>query len=186
MNILKLLLITGLLAATQIASAADVLYGRVVGVTDGDTITILDNKNRQHEIRLFAIDAPETSCHIKKPSPADDVCVEKSQPFGKASKKNLSYLVYGKNVKVLLGQGTSYNRIVGTVFVGNQDINLQQVRDGYAWHYTYFAKNQPYAVRKVYEESQKLAKKEMRGLWGDKYPVAPWDYRKGQRTSYGQ
>ncbi len=183
---LKILIILGLWTFTGVAVAADVLHGRVVGVTDGDGITVLDSKNRQYEIRMFAIDAPETSCHIKKPSTADDLCIEKSQPYGKAAKRNLSYLVYGKNVRVVLGQGSSYNRLVGTVYVGDQDINLQQVRDGFAWHYTYYARNQPAGVRKVYEESQRLAQKEMRGLWADKHSMAPWDYRRNQRKSNGR
>lgn len=176
-NVVRITFLSVLLYASHVMADPH-LIGKVVGVSDGDTVTILDANNNQHNIRMFAIDAPETSCYFKTPSPRDELCIEKSQPFGKASKKNLSRLIFGKTVTVVQGQGKSYGRIVGTIFLGNQDINLQQVRDGYAWHYTYFARNQDKQTRRVYEESQRLAKQEYRGLWGDKNPVAPWDYRK--------
>ncbi len=47
-----------LLLAAPIAFA-DTLTGKVVKVADGDSITVLDNTNTQHRIRLQGIDAPE-------------------------------------------------------------------------------------------------------------------------------
>lgn len=104
---------------------ADILQGKVVGVTDGDTITLLDASNTQYNIRLAGIDAPE-----------------KKQPFGQASKKSLSYLVYDKTVQVEWYKKDRYNRLVGKVIVNNLDANLEQVKRGLAWHYTKYQNEQ--------------------------------------------
>ena len=74
----------------------DTLTGRVVGVADGDTVTILDADHQQHRVRLQGIDAPE-----------------KAQPFGQRSKENLSRLVAGKDVRVDWAKRDKYKRIVG-------------------------------------------------------------------------
>ena len=80
------------------AAHADTLTGRVVGVTDGDTKTVLDANRQQHKIRLGGIDAPE-----------------KAQPFGQRSKENLSRLVFNKEVRVDWTKRDNYSRIVGKV-----------------------------------------------------------------------
>jgi len=79
---------------------ADTLTGRVVGVADGDTITVLDANRQQHKIRFQGIDAPE-----------------KAQPFGQRSKQNLSRMVFGKDVRVEWDKRDKYKRIVGKVWV---------------------------------------------------------------------
>ncbi len=176
-----LLLIT-LFATHQPANAADDLYGRVVGVTDGDTITVLDSGNRQHEIRLFAIDSPETGCHLKKPSAYDDECIERSQPFGKSAKRSLSDLVYGKDVKVVLQPGSTYGREIGTIWVNGIDANYEQVRRGMAWHYKHYAaKSQTRAEFASYEQAENAARANQNGLWSARNAEAPWEYRRGQR-----
>lgn len=167
------------------AQAGDVwLKGRVVGVTDGDTITVLDTNNERHEIRLSNIDSPETSCHSKKPSAYDDACIEYGQSFGKTAKKSLSKMVYAKMVQVKL-QITglhkidkSFNREIGTVYVDGTDINFEQVKNGLAWHYTEYAKrNQSSEDFVKYEEAQKIASQQRSGLWLENNPTAPWNYR---------
>ena len=42
---------------------AETLLGKVINVTDGDTITILDDTNTQHKIRLTGIDTPKNGKH---------------------------------------------------------------------------------------------------------------------------
>ncbi len=59
MNRAILAVLASLLLAAPIAFA-DALTGKVVKVADGDSITVLDNTNTQHRIRLQGIDAPET------------------------------------------------------------------------------------------------------------------------------
>ncbi|MGH8658498.1 MAG: thermonuclease family protein [Gammaproteobacteria bacterium] len=112
----KLLVAVMLLAFES--AAADTLSGRVVGVADGDTVTVLGQKHEQHKVRLSGIDAPE-----------------KSQPFGSRAKQSLSDLAYGRCVSVEWRKRDRYRRIVGMVFEGGRDINLEQVRRGLAWHY---------------------------------------------------
>lgn len=159
-------------------SRADTLLGKVVGVTDGDTATVLDSDNRQHEIRLFAIDAPETSCHAKKPSAYDDSCTETSQPFGKAAKKSLASMIFGQQVHVELQPGDSYSREVGTIWVGNLNANLEQVRRGYAWMWRQYAKRGMSAEEfHEMEEAEKSAKDHKLGLWQDTNPQPPWGFR---------
>ena len=83
---------------------SDTLSGRVVGVADGDTVTVLDANHQQHKIRLSGIDAPE-----------------KSQAFGQRSKESMSALVFGKQVDVVWDKRDRYKRIVGKVMVQPAD-----------------------------------------------------------------
>ena len=128
--------------------------GRVVSVADGDTITIIGDGNAQYKIRLSAIDAPE-----------------KSQAFGQKSKQQLSNYVFGKDVTVTWKSKDKYGRVLGTVFVGGKDINLQMVRDGYAWHYKRFDKSPAYAA------AEQDARENRRGLWIDPNPIPPEQFR---------
>lgn len=157
---------------------ADTLFGKVVAVTDGDTLAVLDSNNEQHVIRLFAIDAPETSCHAQKPSEYDDACVETSQPYGKASKRSLSALVFGKSVNVEIQPGKTYGREIGTVWVGNINANLEQVKRGYAMMYRQYAKHGllPEEYQEM-EEAEHEAHEHGLGLWEDSHPTPPWEYR---------
>lgn len=164
---------------------AEELFGRVVGVTDGDTVTVLDGQNRQHEVRLSAIDSPETSCHQKRPSASDDACVEHGQPFGKAAKRSLSDLVYGRDVKVVLQRGESYGRAIGTIWVvGGVNANLEQVRRGMAWHYKrYAAKEQTPADYDAFDQAENSARRGRVGLWSSAgNAVAPWEYRHNNKA----
>lgn len=159
------------------ALAAETLSGKVVGVTDGDTITVLDTDNRQHTIRLFAIDAPETSCHAKRPSTLDDECVEHSQPFGKAAKRSLASLVFGKQVDVVLESGSTYGREIGTIWSGNTNANLEQVKRGYAWVYRKYTKHMPDTDRNTLDTAEANAQGLHLGLWSDRSPTPPWEWR---------
>jgi endonuclease YncB( thermonuclease family) len=139
---------------------ADALTGKVVGVADGDTITVLDDTNTQHKIRLSGIDAPE-----------------KKQPFGQRSKQSLSDLVFSKTVTVETGKTDRYGREVGKVLVDGLDANLEQVKRGMAWHYKAYEREQSAIDRKVYAEAENEAKAARRGLWADADPVPPWEFR---------
>ncbi len=166
-----------------------VLDGLVVGVTDGDTLTVLDTNKQQHEIRLAAIDSPETSCHARRPGAWDDRCVEQGQPFGHSAKQSLSSLVFNKTVHVVLQPAvygslkadSSYGREIGTVFVDGVDANLLQVTRGYAWHYTQFAsKWQSRAEYNQYAAAEDSARNRHMGLWANNSPIPPWNYRHSQ------
>ena len=96
---------------------AATLSGKVVGISDGDTIDVLDSSKTTHRIRLAGIDAPE-----------------KAQPFGQRSKEHLSDSVFGKQVDVQGGKIDKYGRTVGKILVNGFDANLEQIRAGLAWH----------------------------------------------------
>lgn len=144
---------------------AETLTGRTVGVSDGDTITVLDINNTQHKIRLAGIDAPE-----------------KSQPFGQRSKESLSELVFNRTVTVETDKVDRYRRKVGKVRTPEgMDANLEQVRRGLAWHYKEYEQEQTEADRATYAAAEDVARGQRRGLWGDAQQVAPWEFRKAQR-----
>ena len=94
-----------LLLCVQAAVAED-LRGRVVGIADGDTLTLLTEQRKQIRIRLSDIDTPE-----------------RRQPFGTRARQFLSDLTFGKMVRVDVRDTDRYGRTVGRVFAGNQDVN---------------------------------------------------------------
>lgn len=140
---------------------AEVVEGRVVAVIDGDTVTVLDSSNKQFRVRLSGIDAPE-----------------KAQSFGVKSKQSLSELVFNKSVSVQYGKSDRYGRTLGKIIVNQVDINLEQVKRGFAWHYSQYAKTQSEEDRLLYSKAQNEASQAGRGLWTDPHPVAPWDFRR--------
>jgi len=148
------------LLLSALACNAATIEGKVVGVADGDTITVLDSTNTQHKIRLSGIDAPE-----------------KSQPFGNRSKQSLSDLVFSKPVTVDTDKRDKYKRNVGKVLVDGVDANLEQIKRGMAWHYKAYEREQPATDRKAYSDAEIEAKEARRGLWVDSEPVPPWKFR---------
>jgi len=135
------------------------LTGRVVRIADGDTVSVLDAANNQHKVRLYGIDTPE-----------------QNQPYGNAAKIALRDLVSQKAVGVVVVTTDSYGRVVGTVYHEGVNINHAMVANGYAWWYEHFA---PYERKLAALEQQ--ARERRIGLWADPQPVAPWDWRRGQR-----
>lgn len=152
------------LMSTMLAlqASAGTITGKVVGVSDGDTITVLDAARAQTKIRLAGIDAPE-----------------KSQAFGNRSKQHLSDLVFGKVVEIDWGKTDKYGRTVGKVTVGGKDANLSQVRAGLAWHYKAYEKEQSPKDRADYAQAEIDARTRKAGLWADANPIPPWDFRHG-------
>ena len=148
------------LACVQFSAYGDVLRGKVIGVSDGDTITILDSANAQHKIRLTGIDAPE-----------------KAQAFGQASKKTLSDLIFNKEVEVLWVKHDRYQRILGKVVLNSEDICLEQVRRGMAWHYKKYQNEQSPEDRTNYSDAEKKARDAKIGLWIDPAPMEPAQFR---------
>ena len=146
-------------------SIADSLTGRVVRVTDGDTIVVLDANNAQHKIRLQGIDAPE-----------------RGQAYGTKSKEHLSDSVAGKFVVVEYDKRDRYERILGKVLLSNQDMNLEQIKAGLAWHYKKYQDEQSTSDRVKYSDAELDARANKRGLWADRDPVAPWEYREAKRN----
>lgn len=143
---------------------ADILTGRVVGIADGDTLTLLDTSNIKHKIRLAGIDSPE-----------------KGQSFGQACKMSLSDLAYDRVAEVLSNKLDRYGRVIGKVLVNGQDVNLEQVRRGCGWHYKKYQNEQVLDDRLSYKAAEESARASRVGLWADIAPTPPWEWRKARR-----
>ena len=147
-------------------AAADSLSGRIVSVADGDTVTLLDANLRQHKIRLAGIDAPE-----------------RRQPFGNRSRLHLGALVFGRQVTAECPKKDRYKRAVCRLEVEGVDANLAQIEAGMAWHYKAYSREQSPADRWRYAKAEDRAREARQGLWTDRAPVAPWDFRKARKTT---
>ena len=140
------------------------LQGQVVRVADGDTVTVRDSRAKTHRVRLAGIDAPE-----------------QAQPHGAASREHLVQLVAGREVEVRYRKVDDYGRLVGTLWLAGQDLNLTQLQAGLAWHYRHYQDEQPRAERLAYASAEAEARQAGRGLWQDPAPTAPWDFRRQRR-----
>lgn len=165
---------TLLLAALSLPVSAETFFGRVVGVSDGDTITVLDDARQSYKVRLAGIDAPE-----------------KRQPFGERSKQALATMVFSRDVRIEWHKEDRYRRIVGQVLVevsdhgcANRpcpralDVCLAQIEAGLAWHYRKYEQEQPRDDRLRYGTAEETARARRLGLWLDANPVPPWEWRK--------
>ena len=157
------LCLVGLVASTHAGTRQ--IKGRIVGVHDGDSITLLDADNRQHKIRLDGIDAPELG-----------------QPFGRASKQHLAEPLANREAVAECSKIDPYGRAVCRVLVGGADVGLVQLRAGMAWFFRRYAKELPPDRRQKYADVEAQAQAERRGLWADAELVAPWDWRAMGRT----
>ncbi|QQL43763.1 thermonuclease family protein [Sulfuriroseicoccus oceanibius] len=150
---LLILVVLVCLVSVLFGHSAEELRGKVVRVADGDTITVLVERE-QYKVRLDGIDAPEMG-----------------QAFGNRSKQALSGQVAGKQVVVKVNGKDKYGRTIGVVILDNTNVNEWMVAEGWAWQYT------------KYNRSERLARMEARarelglGLWAGANPVAPWEYR---------
>jgi len=144
----------------SLCSAAEILQGRVIGISDGDSVTVLDASCMQVKIRLMGIDAPE----IK-------------QAFSKQSRKSLSTLLFDRQVTVESRKKDKYGRTVGKILVDGLDAGLVQIRAGMAWHYKQYQDEQPDGDRLLYAQAEEEARAARRGLWVEADPVPPWERR---------
>jgi endonuclease YncB( thermonuclease family) len=154
------LLVSLTLAMAQVVIAAEIT-GRVVGITDGDTLTVLDEARRQTKVRLAEIDTPEAG-----------------QPYGSRAKQALSDLAFGKSVRVVVQDTDRYGRSVGRVYAGFNDINAELVRQGAAWVYRKY--NRDPSLLRLEQE----AREARRGLWAlpDAERTPPWEWRSAKRS----
>lgn len=156
------------------ASFAAMLEGRVVHVTDGDSLTVLDDNRRQHKIRLAGIDAPE-----------------RRQAWGQRATERLAELAKHRHVTVEWRKTDRYRRVIGIVRVAPSDcpqcrpevdVGLVLVGDGYAWHYRAYEGEQSPEHRRQYRDAEAAARARQAGLWTDAHPTAPWDWRRARRA----
>ncbi|MGL6100461.1 MAG: thermonuclease family protein, partial [Fusobacteriaceae bacterium] len=132
--------------------------GKVIKVADGDTITVL-SKGKSHRVRFYGVDAPE-----------------KDQEYGLKSLDILKKLLLNKTVDIKEKEKDQYGRIVGTVYLDGENINLRQVKDGNAWWYRFFAEDEI-----ELKNAEKEAREKKLGLWKSDSNTPPWEFRKKNR-----
>jgi endonuclease YncB( thermonuclease family) len=147
------------LLTVSLALAADQFSGKVVAITDGDTIKVM-HQGQAVKVRLYGVDSPE-----------------KRQPFGKRAKQFTASLAFEKMVTVEVKGRDTYDRIIGEVILPDgHNLNHELVRAGFAWWYERYAPND-----NTLSELESKASEAMEGLWADSNPIAPWEWRKQSR-----
>lgn len=145
----------------KVEKSANEYMAQVNWIHDGDTVTVMDEKQKKHKLRLYAIDAPELA-----------------QRAGKESMKNLITLLPKNSwVNVEVENIDRYGREVATVYLNEENINRKQIIQGHAWNYTKY--NKKYMDDYTLMENQ--ARKKKLGLWKDANPQPPWEFRKSKR-----
>lgn len=147
--------------ASPLAAIAVELDGMIVGVADGDTVTLLDAGKTQHRIRLDGIDAPE-----------------RTQAYGQRARQSLAQLAHGRTAHADCPKIDRYGRVVCRVTIDGVDVGLEQIRRGFAWHYVKYAHEQRAVDRANYARAESDARSTHTGLWSFSDPLPPWDYRR--------
>ncbi|MFD0387688.1 thermonuclease family protein [Tistrella bauzanensis] len=148
------------LALSGPAQAADIT-GRA-SVIDGDTIEIQGQR-----IRLYAIDAPESS----------QICADadnRAWRCGRDAALLLDRLLSGRTVACTTVDRDRYGRVVARCAVAGEDMNRRMVAEGLAVAYTAYGRD--------YAPDEAGARTARRGLWSGRF-VMPWDHRKGVKLS---
>lgn len=142
-------------------SPSNALVGKIVGVTDGDTVTLLVERS-QYRVRLTEIDTPESG-----------------QPWGTRAKQALSDKVFNKMVIVRTEGVDKYGRQLGRIYVDGRDINREMVREGNAWVYRKYMKDSTFLEDEAYAQKNAL------GLWAlpESERMPPWEWRHGGRQT---
>ena len=135
----------------------ELIEGKVVGITDGDTFTLLDQGKKQLKVRLYGIDCPE-----------------KKQDFGSVAKTRLSELIFGKQVQIEFKSYDRWRRTVANVFCDGKNVNELLLAEGLAWHFTKYDDNPKWSVLEKNAREKKL------GLWSYGNPVPPWKWRRSK------
>ena len=152
--------------AASAAAPPNTFSAKVVSITDGDTVDVLGPDNVTYVIRLAGIDAPEHD-----------------QAFGTQSTQHLTSMISGKTVTLECENERSYGRLICKILLPNaEDVDLDQVKAGMAWHYKQFQDEQSPADREAYATAECAAMKAKLGLWSDPHPVQPQDFRHGTNS----
>lgn len=155
--VLILILSLSIFTCAQTYALSDTIWkGKVVGVSDGDTITVLHH-GKGEKIRLYGIDCPE-----------------KKQAFGKRAKQVTSKMVFDKNVEVRPVTTDRYGRTIAWIYINGTCLNEELLKTGLAWHYKQYSSERRLADLEI-EAKQRKA-----GLWSDPHSIAPWDFRRGK------
>ncbi len=160
-----------LLFTRPVFAAENTLTGKVMKVTDGDTVVITPIEGGAFfKCRLYGIDAPETPKISKRGR-----LMKPGQPYGEEATRELKKLIIGEIVEVTLTGAKTYKREVCRIHKEGMDINLEMVKRGYAWAYTHYLKR---AYASEYIDAERTAREKDLGLWQDTNPTPPWEFRR--------
>jgi len=134
------------------------IQGKVIKIADGDTFTMIFDNDFDVRVRLNGIDCPE-----------------KNQPFSKRAKQLLSDFIFGKMVVVKYKEKDRYGRVIGDVYIDGLHVNYEMVKYGLAWHF------KRYSDDDQLDSLEKDARYKRIGIWSNKNPIPPWEWRKGTR-----
>jgi endonuclease YncB( thermonuclease family) len=153
-NIVRILPIILFLFLSNPALAQKVV-GKIIHVKDGDSF-LMTAEGKTIEVRLEGIDCPE-----------------KAQPFSAKAKQFTTTITLNKTVTLKINGYDKYKRALGIVYLpGNQNLNEELVKAGYAWHFKKYSDDKRLARFEVNARNSKI------GLWQDPSPIPPWEYRK--------
>ena len=134
------------------------ITGTVTKVSDGDTIQITTPEQTKLRVRLYGIDAPE----MPKTNPPPGYVKVHGESFGKDCKKALEAKIMGKQIRMDILDIDKYKRTVGIIWLGNRNINLEMIREGYAKAYDQYLKG---SYRSEFLSAQNEARSSRRGIW---------------------
>lgn len=135
------------------------ITAKVTKIIDGDSIKVRGADGKEYEVQIEGIDAPELK-----------------QEYGKESTEALKKMLFDSDVRVSWKKKDNFERLLAQVYRGEKHINAEMIRSGNAWHFKRYNQSQALA------DLELEAKKEKRGLWKAENPIAPWDYRKENRS----
>lgn len=148
----------------EASSVADARQYRLVRAADGDSFTLKDDRNQNVNVRLYGVDAPESS-----------------QRFGKQSREHLLQMLKGRTLRLKTLYRDNYKRAVAIVYltengaIDERSVNQRQVQAGMAWVYDYFCTSD---ICNTWKLEEAMAQKQKIGLWKDSNPTPPWQWRR--------
>jgi micrococcal nuclease len=166
-SLLLFLFLTSTISQAKIRT----VEGTVIQVTDGDALKVETAEGTKLNIGLYGIDAPE----VQRINRITGFIIKRGQPYGKSSYEVLKAKVLRRKVKVDIIYIDKYKRMIGIVYLEGRDINLEMVRGGWAWAYREYL-DKPYAS--AYLNAEKEARRKRSGLWYERNPQPPWEFRK--------
>ncbi len=172
--ILILLILVALCLPSNSVSIIRTIDGTAIYVFDGDTMKIKTKEGRRLKVRLAFYDAPERVRRDRKTGRT----IKLGQPYGEESFKALMSKVLGKKVRVAIIDIDEYKRMVGVVYLGGRNINIEMLEEGYGWAYRKYLKGKPYAPE--YLNAEKEARRQQLGLWQQANPIPPWKFKRLQ------
>lgn len=148
-----------LVAAAALQPDADVWRGKVESVVDGDTLRVRGGDARLQKVRILGIDAPENG-----------------QPFFAAAREHLAKVTRDREVEVTPTGTDAQGRTVARVSMNGNDVSLDMLAAGLAWYQRGDTENT------ALEAEERKARARSAGLWIDKDPIAPWDWREAEKA----